>query len=139
MSGVRASVPCGFAGRHSALEEGRTGSVESGYDAFGMNDGNEDDGSEGAERDVGEQPIARLLTTLGLSAHDLVAASREQLTHKMVRRGCKGRRLTPRVQLKLLNALNARTAGSYALADLFDYGEHGRRARRLAGDSTAHP
>ncbi len=75
------------------------------------------------ERDLGEQPIARLLATLGLGAHDLVAASSEQLTHKMVRRACKGRRLTPHVQQKIRNALNARTAGSYAHADLFDYGD----------------
>ena len=77
------------------------------------------DESEGLERDLGEQPVARLLAALGLSPHDLVAASSEQITHKMVRRACKGRRLTPQVQLKLLNALNARTAGSYRLGDLF--------------------
>lgn len=89
------------------------------------------------ERDLGEQPIARLLATLSLSAHDLVVASSEQLTHKMVRRACKGRRLTPQVQLKLLNALNARTAGSYALGDLFAYGdERGGRARSPAADSS---
>jgi hypothetical protein len=84
------------------------------------------DENDGPERELGEQPIARLLATLGLSSHDLVAASSEQLTHKMVRRACKGRRLTPNVQQKLLNALNARTAGSYALTDLFAYaGERG--------------
>lgn len=77
--------------------------------------------NERLERNLGEQPIARLLATLSLSAHDLVAASSAQLTHKMVRRACKGRRLTPQVQLKLLNALNAHTAGSYVLGDLFDY------------------
>jgi hypothetical protein len=74
------------------------------------------------ERDLGEQPIAPLLISLGLGAHDLVAASREQLTHKMVQRACKGRRLTPNVQHKVLNALNQRTAGSYAIEDLFTYG-----------------
>ncbi|MSR62599.1 MAG: hypothetical protein EXS08_09170 [Planctomycetes bacterium] len=79
-----------------------------------------------SQRDLGEQPLARLLASLSLSAHDLVAASREQLTHKMVSRACKGRRLTPHVQLKVLNALNARTKGSYALADLFAYGERRR-------------
>jgi hypothetical protein len=90
--------------------------------------------NDGLERDMGEQPIARLLVSLGLSAHHLVAASSEQLTHKMVRRACKGRRLTPRVQLKILNALNTRMAASYGIADLFDYGdEHGARPR--AADS----
>lgn len=79
--------------------------------------------SEELERNLGEQPIARLLATLGLRTHDLVAASSEQITHKMVQRACKGRRLTPHVQLKILGALNARTAGSYGMRDLFDYGD----------------
>jgi hypothetical protein len=41
----------------------------------------------------------------------------------MVRRACKGRRLTRNVQTKILDALNTRTAGSYGLADLFDYAD----------------
>ena len=73
------------------------------------------------ERDLGEQPLARLLTELGLKSHDLVAASTEQITHKMVQRGCRGRRLTKNVQGKLLRALNAASGKSYALADLFTY------------------
>ena len=73
------------------------------------------------ERDLGEQPLARLLTELGLKSHDLVAASTEQITHKMVQRGCKGRRLTKNVQGKLLRALNTATAVSYAIPDLFTY------------------
>jgi hypothetical protein len=81
------------------------------------------DGEMGIERNLGEQPIARLLATLGLDAHDLVAASSQQITHKMVRRACKGRRLTRNVQTKILDALNTRTAGSYGLADLFDYAD----------------
>ena len=96
------------------------------------------DESEGLERDLGEQPVARLLAALGLSPHDLVAASSEQITHKMVRRACKGRRLTPQVQNKIKNALNARTEGSYGLADLFDYGgERGERARGTDAEPTA--
>lgn len=79
------------------------------------------DEGQDLQRDLGAQPIARLLATLGLSAHDLVAASSAQLTHKMVRRACKGRRLTSRAQQKVLDALNACTAGSYGLGDLFDY------------------
>ena len=73
------------------------------------------------ERDLGEQPLASLLTELGLKSHDLVAASTEQITHKMVQRGCKGRRLTKNVQGKLLRALNAATSGVYTLTDLFTY------------------
>jgi hypothetical protein len=73
------------------------------------------------ERDLGEQPLARLLTELGLKPHDLVAASTEQITHKMVQRGCKGRRLTRNVQGKLLRALNTASGNPYVLADLFTY------------------
>ena len=73
------------------------------------------------ERDLGQQPLARLLTELGLKPHDLVAASTEQITHKMVQRGCKGRRLTRNVQGKLLRALNTASGNTYALPDLFTY------------------
>lgn len=73
------------------------------------------------ERNLGEQPIARLLAEHGLKAHDLVAASTEQITHKMVARACKGRRLTPHVQVKVLNALNRAAARQYTLTDLFNY------------------
>ncbi len=73
------------------------------------------------ERDLGEQPIARLLAELALKPSDLVTASTEQITHKMVARACKGRRLTPNVQAKVCRALNAASGRSYALADLFNY------------------
>jgi hypothetical protein len=73
------------------------------------------------ERDLGQQPLARLLTELGLKPHDLVAASTEQITHKMVQRGCKGRRLTRNVQGKLLRALNTASGNTYGLPDLFTY------------------
>ncbi len=73
------------------------------------------------ERDLGEQPLARLLTELGLKPHDLVAASTEQITHKMVSRGTKGRCLTRNVQGKLLRALNTASGNTYALPDLFTY------------------
>jgi hypothetical protein len=73
------------------------------------------------ERDLGEQPLARLLMELELKPHDLVAASTEQITHKMVSRGCKGRRLTNNIQRKLLNALNTASGNVYSLADLFTY------------------
>lgn len=73
------------------------------------------------ERNLGEQPIARLMAEHGLKAHDLVAASTEQITHKMVARACKGRRLTPNVQSKILRALNQASGVSYSLRDLFTY------------------
>lgn len=77
--------------------------------------------SSTVERNLGEQPITAVLAAQGLRAHDLVAASTEQITHKMVSRACKGRRLTPNVQLKILRALNGATGKSFALSDLFNY------------------
>ena len=73
------------------------------------------------ERNMGEQPIGRIMLELGLKPNDVVAASTEQITHKMVSRACKGRRLTPHVQVKILNALNRAAAKTYALSDLFNY------------------
>jgi len=73
------------------------------------------------ERDLGEQPLFRLMAEKGLKSHDLVAASTEQITHKMVSRGCKGRRLTRNVQGKILRALNMASGNTYVLSDLFAY------------------
>lgn len=77
--------------------------------------------TEPIERNLGEQPIAAILSELNLKSHDLVAASTEPMNHKMVARACKGRRLTPNVQHKVLNALNAVTGKEYTLSDLFNY------------------
>jgi len=72
-------------------------------------------------RNLGEQPLADLLSRHDLSRHDLVAASSEQITHKMVARACKGRRLTANVQGKILRALCAASGKDFTLGDLFDY------------------
>ena len=69
----------------------------------------------------GEQPVARLMAMHALKPSDLVAASTEQLTFKMVARACKGRRLTPNVQDKIRRALNHAAGKEYARADLFTY------------------
>ena len=73
------------------------------------------------DRDLGPQPIAELMAQLGLRPHDLVAASAEQVTHKMVSRACEGRRLTPNTQGKVLRAINAAAQRSYSLRELFNY------------------
>ncbi len=73
------------------------------------------------ERDIGPQPIGRIMAERGLKPHDLVAASTQQLTHKMVSRACKGRRLTLNTQTKVLIALNLATGKNYSLRDLFSY------------------
>lgn len=72
-------------------------------------------------RNLGPQPIGQIMAEHGLKPHDLVAASTGQLTHKMVARACKGRRLTPNAQAKVLAALNAATRKHYRLTDLFTY------------------
>lgn len=73
------------------------------------------------ERNLGEQPIALIMENSGLKASDLVAASTEHITHKMVARACKGRRLTPNVQRKIRNALNTAADKEYLLSELFNY------------------
>ena len=73
------------------------------------------------ERNLGVQPIVSIMNDGGLGVHDLVAASSQQITHKMVSRACKGRRLTRRVQLKVLKALSSATEKDYSLSDLFNY------------------
>jgi hypothetical protein len=72
-------------------------------------------------RNLGEQPIAALMERHGLKPHDLVAASPVPMTHKMVSRACKGRRLTPNTQYKILHAFNAATGTHQRCQDLFTY------------------
>ena len=72
-------------------------------------------------RDLGEQPIAKIMAELGLKPNDLVSNSTEQITHKMVSRAAKGRRLNPKIQYRILHALNKASGKEYALKDLFNY------------------
>ncbi len=73
------------------------------------------------ENDLGIQPLAGLMTEHGFKSNDLVCNSSEQLTHKMVGRAVKGRRLTPKIKYKILKALNKAAAKEYKLKDLFNY------------------
>ena len=73
------------------------------------------------EKNLGEQPISRIMVASGLKPHDLVAHSDKQITHKMVARAIKGRKLNPHVQLKVLSALNNVVGKNYSLKDLFTY------------------
>ena len=73
------------------------------------------------ERNLGEQPVAAIMADCGLSSHDLVAASTEQITHKMVTRACKGRRLTSNVKQKIRNALNKAGNKEFKTDELFNY------------------
>lgn len=72
-------------------------------------------------RELGEQPIAEIMTADNLKPRNLVAASKEQLTHKMVAKARKGRRLTPNVKAKILRAINHATGKTYSIRDLFNY------------------
>jgi hypothetical protein len=74
------------------------------------------------EKELGTQPLDALMEKLGLSNADLVRASTEQLSFKMVHKGRKGRRLTRNVQNKILEALRATKPGNpFTLQDLFNY------------------
>jgi hypothetical protein len=73
------------------------------------------------KRDFGEQPISKIMVEHGFKSHDLITNSTEQITHKMVSRGVKGRRLNLKVQYRILNALNKVTGKQYLLKDLFNY------------------
>jgi hypothetical protein len=73
------------------------------------------------ERDLGEQPIALLMAEHGLKPSDLVTASDEQLTHKMVTRAMKGRRLTANTMGKVQRAWDKVTAGAEPQSGLFNY------------------
>lgn len=73
------------------------------------------------ELNCGEQPIKKILEENNLSHNDIVTASKEGITHKMVNRACKGRRLTPHVQVKICNALNNAVDKNFTVGDLFNY------------------
>ena len=73
------------------------------------------------EYDLGEQPIAKIMAEHGLKPTDLVSNSSEQLTYKMIGKAVKGRRLTPNIQHKVLNALNKAAGKQYQLKDLSNY------------------
>jgi hypothetical protein len=73
------------------------------------------------QRDYGPQPIAELMAKHNIKPHDLVAASTEQITHKMVSRACKGRKLSRRVQFKLVHAINTAAEQNFTLKDCFTY------------------
>ncbi|MBN1818320.1 MAG: hypothetical protein JW828_13250 [Sedimentisphaerales bacterium] len=77
--------------------------------------------SETMEHNLGPQPIIEIMAAHGLKPHDVVAASEVQITHKMISRACKGRRLTLRTQANVLAAVNKATGKSYTMTDLFNY------------------
>jgi hypothetical protein len=57
-------------------------------------------------RDHGQQPLEALMERWGLSGHQLVETSEEQLNHKQVQRARKGRQLTLHLMQKVTRAVN---------------------------------
>ena len=69
-----------------------------------------------------QQPLDELMTKLELSNAQLVQASKEQLSFKNVQKGRTGRRITPNIQEKILNALlNIKPDLKLSRRDLFRY------------------
>jgi len=77
---------------------------------------------EGVKAELGIQPLNGIMARLGISNADLVKASTEQLSFKMVQKGRKGRRLTPNIQHKILNALRAlKPEEKFTIKEIFSY------------------
>lgn len=73
------------------------------------------------EMELGVQPLDAIMEERGLKNHDLVAASKDGLTHKQVQKGRKGRRLTKNVQDKIVAAVSCSTGTGYKIDQLFNY------------------
>ncbi|MGC1480634.1 MAG: hypothetical protein WA771_09015 [Chthoniobacterales bacterium] len=73
------------------------------------------------DRNLGEQPLAAILSTRDLRPQDLVATDPIRITHKMIARATKGRRLTSHSQQLVLSALNTVTGETHKKSDLFNY------------------
>ena len=58
------------------------------------------------ERDLGVQPLDRMMDEWGMGNHSLVEVSTEQLTHKQVQKARKGRRLSLKMMQKVTRAFN---------------------------------
>jgi len=77
--------------------------------------------SEEIERNLGTQPLLAVMQAHEVNAQDLVSASPSQLTHKMIARACKGRRLTKNTKAKVRLALQAATGKEFPFHELFNY------------------
>ena len=78
--------------------------------------------NEITDKDAGIQPLDGIMTRLSISNADLVNASTEQVSFKMISKARKGRRLSRHVQEKILRALQTVTKSDvYSLKGLFNY------------------
>lgn len=85
-----------------------------------------EDTKKDVELNLGPQPLDALMTERQFSNHDLVAACKEPMTHKAVVRARKGRRLTPKMKVRMTETFNAlvRSKGeeaNYGVKQLFNY------------------
>jgi len=75
-----------------------------------------------SENNLGIQPLDQVMTNQGLSNADLVKASTEQLAFKVIQKARKGRRVSPNLQQKILNALKVAVRDKdFQLNQLFNY------------------
>ncbi len=79
------------------------------------------DNLAGNERNKGAQPIAELMQQYDLKPKDLVEASAEQLTFKLVARAMKGRELTINSKGIVQRAMNRATSKVWTQKQLFNY------------------
>ncbi len=73
------------------------------------------------DMDAGIQPLDLLMQAQSLRNHDLVEASTENLTHKQVQKARQGRKITFRMQKKILLAWNSLQGEAFVLEQLFNY------------------
>lgn len=78
------------------------------------------------ERNLGTQPLDAVLQEHQLSNHDLVAQCEVGLNHKNIQRARKGRRLTPKMKVRITETLNAllrqrKIEQQFGVRDLFNY------------------
>jgi|TARA_Y100000994_G_scaffold186864_1_gene155594 hypothetical protein len=77
--------------------------------------------SDKIQMEAGIQPLDQLMINEELRNNDLVSVSNEGLTHKQVSKGRKGRKITKKLQLKILRAWNHLNKQDLCLDDLFNY------------------
>ena len=77
--------------------------------------------AEKIKMEVGTQPLDLLMIDAEMRNNDLVSISQEGLTHKQISKGRKGRRITKKLQLKILSAWNQLMSTDLVLDDLFNY------------------
>jgi hypothetical protein len=77
--------------------------------------------TEPIERNLGVQPLQAEMEKRSLKSADLIEASSESLTYKMISRAKKGRRLTPHIKVRITNAFNKASGEEVKPKDLFNY------------------